>query len=189
MKTLVIYAHPYDGSFNKSVLDHTVLKLEEKGNTVDVIDLYKDEFNPVMLPSDLKVFGKGEYADANAQSYITRLKEADEVIFIFPIWWYDAPAILKGFFDKVLLKGQAYVQGEDHNIQGILDINKAAIFTTGNISKEIFANLGDPINNVWINGIFGMVGIQNAEWYHCPQVHLEENRNNFTEEINTYLEK
>lgn len=188
MKNLIVYAHPWDGSFNNHVLKMTVEKLEAKGEHVDVIDLHADEFDPVMHPADLKVFGKGEYHDPKAKNYVERMKAADNIIFIFPIWWYGMPAILKGFFDKVLLKGTTYVEDENKNLRGVLDIKKSAIFTTGNIDKEFMKVMGDPIENTMINGLFKMVGIEDTTWIHCPTVHLESSRDDFMKEILAYLD-
>lgn len=178
MNKLVIYAHPWDGSFNHFVLDKVKGILEEKGNSIDIIDLNKDGFNPVMTPADLKVFAKGEYADSLAANYVERLKKADELILIFPIWWYGEPAILKGFYDKVLLKGQVYDQ-VDHNLKGLLNIKQSKVITTANISEGIFEALGDPIKNLLVGGVFNMIGVENTKWIHCETVHLEESRNDF----------
>lgn len=187
MKTVIIYAHPWDGSFNNHVLKTTVEKLEAKGETVDIIDLHEDDFDPVMRPADLKVFGKGEYHDKKAEDYVNRLKAADKAIFVFPVWWYGMPAILKGFFDKVMLKGTTYVEDEEKNLKGILGIKESAVFTTANISKEIFQYFGDPIEKSIISGIFQMVGIENTKWIHCQTVHLEESRKNYLAQIDAYL--
>lgn len=186
MKTLIIYAHPWDGSFNHHVLEVVKMRLEEKGNTIDLIDLNKDGFDPVMRPADLKVFGKGLYADPLAEDYVKRLKNAEEIIFIFPIWWYGEPAILKGFFDKVLLKGHTYQQvGQE--LKGLLKVKRSAVLTSGEITREIFGYLGDPIKNVFINGTLKMVGIDNTTWLHCPTVHDEGARIDYIEEIRAYL--
>lgn len=182
MNTVVIYAHPWDGSFNNFVLKEVVENLTKQGKNIDVMDLNKDGFNPVMTPTDLKVFAKGEYADPLAKDYVERLKNADELILVFPIWWYGEPAILKGFYDKVLLKGQVYDQ-VDYNLVGLLNIKESKVITTANISKEIFGYVGDPINNVLIGGIFKTLGINNTEWIHCQTVHLEESRNEFLSNI------
>lgn len=187
MKTVIIYAHPWEGSFNNLLLQNTISKLEGKGETVDVIDLNNDGFNPVLEKADLRLFGRGEYHDQQALNYVERLKAADKAIFIFPIWWYGMPAILKGFFDKVMLKGTSYVEDENHNLKGALGIKESAIFTTANISKEILASFGDPIKNTLIDGLFQMIGIENTTWIHCQTVHLETSRNAFLEEIDAYL--
>lgn len=187
MKTVIIYAHPWDGSFNHSILETTIKKLEAKGETVDVIDLNKDDFDPVMRAADLKPFAKGEYHDPKAEDYVNRLRAADKAIFIFPIWWYGAPAIFKGFLDKVMLKGTSYTEDENHNLVGLLGIKESAVFTTANIDKNVFSYLGDPIEKVLIEGTFKTLGIDNTTWIHCATVHLEESRENFLKEINEYL--
>lgn len=187
MKTVVIYAHPWDGSFNHAVLKHTIEKLEAKGDTVDLIDLYQDDFDPVMRVDDLRVFGRGLYNDPKAEDYVNRLKAADRAIFVFPIWWYGEPAMLKGFFDKVLLKGVTYVEDEHKNLHGALGIKESAVLTTANINKDFFEVLGDPINKSMINGIFKMVGIENTTWLHCATVHLEDSRNSYLEDITNYI--
>lgn len=186
MNSLVIYAHPWEGSFSNAVKDHVLKNLKEQEKSVDLIDLNVDGFNPVMEKGDLRLFGKGEYADPLAKDYVERLKKADEVFFIFPIWWYSEPAILKGFFDKVFLKGTTYVQKE-YEIQGVLNINKGAVITSGTIDKDYFRILGDPIENVLIKGTLGMVGIKNISWIHCSSVHLEESRKHHFEEIDAYF--
>lgn len=186
MKSLIIYAHPWDGSFNHFVLDNVKTKLTNLGHEVDVIDLNKDNFNPVMTEKDLSVFAKGEYADKLAEDYVERLLAADELVFIFPIWWYGEPAILKGFYDKVLLKGKAYDE-VDHHLEGLLKSDRATILTTANIDRRVFTFLGDPIQNVLANGILKTVGVNNVSWIHCPTVHLEESRNKFLAEIDTHF--
>lgn len=186
MKTLVIYAHPWEGSFNSFVKEKTVELLTKQGKEVDLMDLNKDGFDPVMHQEDLKYFSKGEYADTLAKNYVERLKDADELVLVFPIWWYGEPAILKGFYDKVLLKGQTYDQ-VGYELKGLLKAKKATILTTASIDKNIFAYLGDPIQNISANGILGTVGIKDTTWLHCPTVHLEEARLNYIKEVENYF--
>jgi len=101
MKT-VIFSHPWNGSFNKAILDKVVEKLEETKEKYTIIDLNKDGFNPVMTEKDLELYSQGKSADPLVLKYQEILKNTDELILIFPIWWMSLPAILKGFFDKYL---------------------------------------------------------------------------------------
>ena len=55
---------------------------------------------------------KGRPLDPSVQKYQQMIKESRRLIFIFPIWWADMPAIVKGFPDKVLLKQFAYVESK-----------------------------------------------------------------------------
>lgn len=183
MKSLIIFTHPWDGSFNYNVLENVILSLQQKGNEVDVIDLNKDGYNPVMMSDDLRLFGRGEYNDPLAKAYVERLKTADEIIFIYPIWWYGEPAILSGFFDKVLLKNHVYEQVDGHTLSPLLDIRKTTVITTASIDKEAFKTYGDPVNTRLINGIFKTIGIKNAVWLHCANVYEPQQREVFINEI------
>ena len=107
MKTIV-FAHPWNGSFNKAILDKVVEKLDETKEKYTIIDLNKDGFNPVITEKDLELYSQGKSADPLVLKYQEILKNTDELILIFPIWWMSLPAILKGFFDKVMTKGFAY---------------------------------------------------------------------------------
>lgn len=182
MKTLIIYAHPWDGSFNHHILTKTQDLLVKQGKTVSTIDLNKDGFDPVMNQADLKLFSAGEYDCKLAAGYAEQMKQADELVLIFPIWWYGEPAILKGFYDKVLLKGHLYDE-VDHQLTGLLKAKTATILTTANIDKMIFNHLGDPIGNVLSKGILGTIGIEKTTWLHCSTVHIEESREKFLLEI------
>ena len=77
MKTAIIYAHPYEGSFNHSVFLEVQKLLKNQGKEIDIFDLYEDGFDPVMRKEDLKLFSKVQYADELAKSYVERLRSAD----------------------------------------------------------------------------------------------------------------
>ena len=70
---------------NNFVKDKVSSLLEANNKTVDIIDLNKDGFNPVLEQADLKEFQRGGFNDKLALSYVNKLKEADELVFIFPI--------------------------------------------------------------------------------------------------------
>ena len=100
MKT-IIFAHPWHGSFNKSILNSVTETLDKKKDEYTVIDLNKDKFNPVMTEEELALYSQGKSIDPLVEKYQEILKKTDEIILIFPIWWSSMPAILKGFFDKI----------------------------------------------------------------------------------------
>ncbi|MCD7819243.1 MAG: NAD(P)H-dependent oxidoreductase, partial [Lachnospiraceae bacterium] len=104
MKATIVYAHPWENSFNSAVLKEA----ENAMGDYELIDLYADEFNPVMSKAELAVYGRGKFLDPLVEKYNRILDDTDRIIFIFPIWWYDMPAIMRGFLDKVMLEGSAY---------------------------------------------------------------------------------
>lgn len=56
MKILIVYNHPYSGRFNHALLESVIAGAKKAGHEVDVIDLNKDHFNPVMTGADLLAF-------------------------------------------------------------------------------------------------------------------------------------
>lgn len=128
--TTIIYAHPYEQSFNHAILQRVRELLESKGEAYKLIDLYADGFNPAYTKEELALFNQGKALDPLVLHYQEILKKTDRLIFIFPIWWADMPAIVKGFEDKVFLKTLAY-NPIPTGIKGCLtQIREAVIITT-----------------------------------------------------------
>jgi len=126
MHVLIVHAHPEPLSFNAAMTRTAADTLEASGHTVEVSDLYAMQFNPVAGwhdfpqaadPSFLHyqreqkdAFERQAYAPEIAREH-DKLTRADLVIFQFPVWWRSSPAILKGWFDRVLGVGFAYGAG------------------------------------------------------------------------------
>jgi len=100
---LIIYAHPNPESFNAAVKDKIITTLNASNIIYKVIDLYAENYNPVLSLEELK--GTASPETKRYQSLIT---ESTDIIFIFPVFWFRAPAILEGFLDKVFVPQFAY---------------------------------------------------------------------------------
>ena len=100
---LIIYAHPDEASFNAAILQTTISKLVAAGHSYTVLDLYKAGYNPVLNKEELKGIMSEETKLQQQQ-----IKNATDIIFIFPVWWFRAPAILEGFIDKTFTPKFAY---------------------------------------------------------------------------------
>jgi len=129
-KTTIIYAHPYEKSFNHAILERVQALLDAKGQEYRLIDLYADGFNPVYTKEELALFREGKALDPLVLQYQEALKDSKRLIFIFPIWWADMPAIVKGFLDKVLLRTFAYMENRVGLLEGRLDIDEALVIST-----------------------------------------------------------
>ncbi|MFD1485341.1 NAD(P)H-dependent oxidoreductase [Lacticaseibacillus baoqingensis] len=167
MKT-IIYTHPDPHSFNHAILTRLCDHFTATAQPFAVIDLYQDHFDPRLTPAELQTYAQGQALDPLVERYQTLLAASDELLLIFPIWWHQMPAMLKGFFDKVLLPGFAFA--EDPNWRGLLPtITKASVITTaGETKAELQARPGDPIQTTLINGTFADIGIApgNCQWLH-----------------------
>lgn len=172
----IVYAHPYDKSFNHAVLDTLTSGFNLAGKDYQVIDLYADNFNPAFTADSLKLYSRGETADPLARKYLDMLTKTDEIIFVFPIWWGMMPAIVKGFFDKVLLVGKAYkYNAEETLVRAEINIKRTIVLTTSQGDTKYFA----PFFTDYLkNRICASTGMSNYEWHNCDKTSKgpEENR-------------
>ncbi|MBU0578055.1 NAD(P)H-dependent oxidoreductase [Patescibacteria group bacterium] len=129
MKVLIIYAHPREDSFNHAVKESFESGLKFAGHEYEVIDLYKEEFNPVITESELK----GEIGE-QVKGYQEKIKQSDYLAFIYPTWWFRCPPILEGWFDKVFTSGFAFKYipfiGSFKRPIGLLPVKKAVVIET-----------------------------------------------------------
>lgn len=162
----LLYTHPYPKSFNHAILDTVIKNISEKGVKYNILDLCGDHFDSVMQPEQLKLFARGETTDPLAKKYINIIKNTkDHMIFVFPIWWGTEPAIVKGFFDKVCLKGVAYSQSPEGKLSPLLDIKKTTVFTTSEGPTMLFA----PYFDKYFTNRLNSVGMKNVSWHNCDQ--------------------
>ena len=118
---LWVYAHPRRDSLNARLLQAGTKALSQRCEVV-VSDLYAQGFDPVLSERDLGDLANrpGNVAELAGEAYATgqlpadvreeqaRLAAAELLVVQFPLWWYGPPAILKGWFDRVLTSGFAY---------------------------------------------------------------------------------
>ncbi|WP_029903186.1 NAD(P)H-dependent oxidoreductase [Prevotella sp. 10(H)] len=181
----IVFSHPWHGSFNKAILDTITAKLAQVNRPYQVIDLYKDNFNPVFTEEELAVYNQGKALDPLITKYHEYIAKSDEMVFIFPNWWNTMPAILKGFFDKVLLKDFAF--NYEGGFNPLLKIDKALVITT---SEKPSPNFKNAIENGFIGDMLNPVGIRNAKWLTCEGTSkgTDEDRLNFLEKVEKAFE-
>lgn len=113
MKVLLVSAHPVEESYNAALSRAAIAALRGAGHTVDHLDLYAEGFDPVLGRAERLGYHAVPENRAPVEGYVTRLQEAEALVFVFPVWCYGVPAILKGFFDRVFLPGVSFSLGED----------------------------------------------------------------------------
>ena len=67
--TTIVFSHPWEGSFNRAILDGVEKKLREEKRPYQVINLVVDGFNPTMTVNDLALYNRGETADPLVAKY------------------------------------------------------------------------------------------------------------------------
>ncbi len=174
MKTLIVFNHPYEGSYCNAILNSVLRGLEKAKHQIDIINLDKEGFNPVMSSDDLKAFGDKQPIDPKVIEYKHRLENADYLVFIFPIWWELMPALLKGFIDKVIFPGVAYDYSNSSNTKMkplLTNIKGITVITTMNTPKLLYRFVfANAIQKSFLLGTFWKLGYKNRTWISFSRV-------------------
>ncbi|MFI6102801.1 NAD(P)H oxidoreductase [Streptomyces sp. NPDC051310] len=107
--TLLVLGHPRTDSLTAQVAAHLHARLKDAGGTVDVLDLYAEGFDPRMTPADEPDWEDREKRySPEVHAHMERILAADDILIVFPVWWFAPPAIVKGWIDRVWNYGFAY---------------------------------------------------------------------------------
>jgi NAD(P)H dehydrogenase (quinone) len=195
MHALFVYAHPEPTSFTGALKDAGVAALRQAGHTVEISDLYREKFNPVAGRYDFEtVANAGRFHYQTEQAHAReargfapdlvreqeRFLKADLVVWLYPIWWGGMPAILKGWFDRVLAFGFAYAEGRRFDSgffpgkRGLLCLSTGGTrqrFSADGVFGDIHAVLW-PAQRLMIEYL-GMEALEPFVAYAAPRVDAE----------------
>jgi NAD(P)H dehydrogenase (quinone) len=154
MRHLIVFAHPRGDSFSAALRHAVVDTLAHAGHQVELLDLNDSGFDPV-----LSAEARGRYFEpgrnvAGLEEEVARLKRAQALVLVFPVWWFGFPAILKGWFDRVWLPGVAFevkrsgLDGQLHNI-----VQFTTVTTYGSPRWYIRLVMRDPIRRIVKRGL------------------------------------
>ncbi len=177
MKILSVYAHPTPASFTRALLDAFADGARSCGHAVDVIDLYRDAFDPVFGAEDLAQFEAGHQPSLEIAQYQRKVQDADALVFAFPIWWWSMPAILKGWLDRVFSFGFAYGEAEDGST-GLLQDRPVILLTPGLTAPATVAKYGyeNAFRQTTAVGLFQYCGLMDVRWHLFSDVGSEQAR-------------
>ena len=159
MKVLTVVTHPRENSFTFAVTEKFIQGLRDSGHEAEILDLHRIGFNPVLWEAD-----EPDWSDPNkryspeVEAEIARMKEYDALAYIFPVWWYGIPAMLKGYIERVWNHGFAYGGGSKLHHQQVLWLALAGA------SEDHFAKRGyDQMLSLSLNiGMADYSGIKNS---------------------------
>ena len=160
MKNLIIFAHTFwkDSKVNRALLEE--LKDNKNVNIHNLSVIYPDgKINSV-------------------KSEVALLKEADNIIFQFPLFWFSMPSLLKEWQDFVL---SDILHGSDNKI---LENKTFKIITTAGGEKSFYDTLDFKMDEILspINISFKHLGLKIKE----PFCIYEANKDNLP--IKEYLD-
>ena len=135
MKVFIVYCHPSEDSFTRHVRDAFIKGIEDSGHEYVLSDLYKMNFQTDMTESEYLRDAYYNEQPKLAEDVLTeqeKINSSDAIVFIYPVFWTEAPAKLVGWFDRVWTFGFAY------GTKRMKLLDKALILaTTGNTKKHL----------------------------------------------------
>ncbi len=109
MNILIVLGHPDTGSFDAALAHAYAKGAKDAGAAVEILELGKLQFDPILH--------RGYHEIQSLEPDLVRAQElirwANHLVFIYPSWWGNMPALLKGFIDRVFLPGFAFKYREN----------------------------------------------------------------------------
>ncbi len=156
MKKLIISANPSSQWFSHKIVKTLSDLSQKKWDTVEILDLYTTPLKQDFLRYEDKKEVPNDEITKKLQAKITR---ADELIFVFPIWWGDAPAIMKNFIDCNFWAGFAFKYEKGGKATGLLKGKSARIIATS-WAPAFFYKILLHIQVLWNLNRIGYCGIK-----------------------------
>lgn len=139
MKAFIVYCHPSEESFTKAMCNAFIEGVTDSGNEYILSDLYKMNFKTDITEEEYLRDAYYKTVPDVAEDVLAEQKKinsSDAIVFIYPIFWTEAPAKLVGWFDRVWSYGFAY--GE----KTMKMLDKAVILCSAGNSREILEEFG-----------------------------------------------
>ncbi|MEQ9165099.1 MAG: NAD(P)H-dependent oxidoreductase [Fulvivirga sp.] len=157
-KILIINGHPDKESFSFG-LSESYKKGAAKSNAeIKEINIRELNFNPnLQFGYRKRTELEPDLLDAQA-----KLKWADHLVWVYPVWWSSVPAIMKGFLDRILLPGFAFKKRENSLFSDKCLTGKTAriICTLDQPAWYYKWVYGNPSHNAMEKGTLHFIGVK-----------------------------
>jgi len=167
MHIYVILAHPSRQSFSRCLLDAFTSGVTEAGHSYEVGDLYEMAF-----PSEMDEAQYLRETSGNPDLPVppdvareqARIDSAGALVFIYPVWWSDCPAKLKGWFDRVLTCGYAYLYDAAGTRGTRMHVEKALVICSAGHTAEHLEETGiaESMRRIMLQDRLLGVGVREA---------------------------
>ncbi|AYJ47652.1 NAD(P)H-dependent oxidoreductase [Rhodococcus sp. P1Y] len=139
MSSLVVVSHSDPNSLTQHIAHATVDAIAATGGGVELADLTAENFDPRFSQADLDQYRRTGILPADVKAEQDRVDRADQLILVFPMYWWSMPALLKGWIDRVFINGWAFDLTPDNAFTTKLDrltVHLVAVAADDNSSFE-----------------------------------------------------
>lgn len=168
MRVLVLYCHPVETSFHAALHRRVVQSLRGSGHEVDDCDLYAEGFDPVLSREERLHYRDTARNTAGVASHVERLRAAEGLVLCTPIWCFGVPAMLKGYFDRVLVPGVGFdISDPSHVRSGLTHLRCIDAIVTYGRPRWMAWAMGDPPRKVVTRYLKALSGPRARIRYHA----------------------
>ena len=142
--------------------------LHDGGHTCEVGDLYRMNFRCLLDAAEYRREIGGEPEAPLPEDVVAeheKIGKADALAFIYPLWWSDCPAMLKGWFDRIWSYGYAYFYDDAAERHTRINIEKAVVICPAGHTEEHLEECGvaESLRRVMLQDRLLGVGVKQAE--------------------------
>lgn len=182
MKILTVFSHPFRNNYPGAVMDAFHEPFEQRGYSIDILDLHGEGFDPRFTPMDHAHFWGGPLSEDIALMH-RRFEQADRLAFIYPVYWWGMPAMMKGWIERVFTGGWAYQYGigvQDRGskpLQSLLGNIPTVLIGIGGAKEETYDKYGygQAMRIQTDLGIFAYCGITDVQSHLITDVEAVQN--------------
>ena len=115
---------------DRRTVDEAVEELHAGHHEVDLLRLH--DFNPMMSPAERVAYHSDQpVISDDVRDSADRLKLAEALLFCYPTLAFNVPATMKGWLERVLVPGVAFVFDDKHRVRpGMQNIRRIGAITT-----------------------------------------------------------
>lgn len=193
MRILYVYCHPVPESFHGAIRAEAVAALQRAGHDVDLLDLYAEGFDPVMSAEGRRTYHDTTRNRAGLEGYVERLQRCEGMVVQFPTWCFGLPAMLKGYFDRLMMPGVSIDLSDPPNVKVLLDnIGKIVGISTYGRQRWMAMYMRDPSRVMIKRYLKRLTGNRATVEYHAlyhMNVATEPRRRAFIAEVARAMER
>jgi NAD(P)H dehydrogenase (quinone) len=157
VRTLLVYCHPNPESLSGALYAAAQTSLKQRGHELRCIDLYAEGFEPVLsLQERVDYLQNPKAIEVKVQHHVDALRWCEHIVFVFPVWYYGPPAMLKGWLDRVWLPGVAFQPPPRKGataVPGLRHITRLTVITHGGAPWWWLKSMGDPCKKLFMRGL------------------------------------
>jgi NAD(P)H dehydrogenase (quinone) len=171
MHLMTVFSHPFTDKYPAAVMNEFHEPFRRLGHSIDVLDLDQEDFDPRFTRADHDHFWGGPIPAGITEMH-ERVEAADRLAFVFPVYWWGMPALMKGWVERVFTPGWAYQygsgvadRGKDELAESLLPSIPTALIGIGGSKEATYDKYGygEAMRTQLDVGTFAYCGLSDVE--------------------------